>query len=67
MKAMGVGGLEGCSRIRIGEEGGPQGVEIVRAATGEKPGSDSRPVPPMTAILMGSEGELEGCVESKWV
>jgi hypothetical protein len=47
---------EGCSRTRIGADGFPHGVLRDRAATGEKPGRDSRPVPPMTAMEMGSEG-----------
>lgn len=50
-KAMGV---ELWVRMRIGEEGAPQGVVGVREATGVKPGREERPVPPMTAMRTGS-------------
>ena len=36
--------------MEIGEEGRPQGVGIVRVATGVKLGRDCRPVPPITAM-----------------
>ena len=48
----------------MGDEGLPHGVLIDRVATGENPGSDSRPVPPITAILTGSEGLSETSVAS---
>ena len=38
----------------MGEEGEPQGVEGLRVATWVKPGRDWRPVPPITAMWMGS-------------
>lgn len=41
---------EGCSEIVIGEDVAPQGVLIVREATGWKFSRDSRPVPPITAM-----------------
>ena len=47
----------GCSRMVMGEAGLPQGVSMCRFALGVKPGMDSRPVPPMTPIRMGS-GEV---------
>lgn len=34
----------------IGDDVDPHGVSIVKEATGWKLGSDSRPVPPMTAM-----------------
>ena len=40
----------------MGDEGWPQGVGTVRVVTGVKPGREERPVPPMTAIRMGSSG-----------
>ena len=39
----------------MGEAGGPQGVVGVREATGVKPSSWARPVPPMMAMWTGSE------------
>jgi hypothetical protein len=41
-------------RTEMGEEGLPQGVLGVSVATGVKPPMDCRPVPPMTAMWMGS-------------
>lgn len=45
---------EGWWRTEIGEEGAPQGVSSLRVATWEKPPMDWRPVPPITAMWMGS-------------
>jgi len=42
----------------MGEEGLPQGVDTVREATGEKPSSCCRPVPPMTAMWTGPRVEV---------
>ena len=42
-----------CSTV-MGEEGAPQGVLTVIWAAGVKPGMEERPVPPMTAMRMGS-------------
>lgn len=47
---------EGWWRTPIGEEGVPQGVVGVRLATWVKLGRDWRPVPPITAIEIGSDG-----------
>ena len=47
---------EGWERMVMGDEGWPQGVGTVRVVTGVKPGREERPVPPMTAIRMGSSG-----------
>jgi hypothetical protein len=38
----------------MGDEGVPHGVSTLRDAARVKPGSDCRPVPPMTAMWMGS-------------
>ena len=57
MKAMGIGlgrEEEGWWRTEMGEEGAPQGVSSLRVATWEKPPMDWRPVPPITAMWMGS-------------
>lgn len=57
MKAMGTGWWdcgEGWCRTEMGEEGLPQGVVGSRVATWEKPGRCCRPVPPMTAMGIGS-------------
>ena len=40
--------------MEIGEDGVPQGVSGLRVATWVKPWRDWRPVPPMTAIDIGS-------------
>lgn len=45
---------EGCWRTAIGEEGEPQGVVGLRLATCVKPASELRPVPPITAMWIGS-------------
>ena len=45
---------EGWCKILIGEEGKPHGVEGRIVVTGWKPGSDCRPVPPITAIETGA-------------
>lgn len=47
---------EGWWRTAIGDEVFPQGVSTFRFATWVKPGNDCRPVPPMTAMWIGSAG-----------
>ena len=47
---------DGCSRMVIGEDGFPHGVGILREAARVKEGRVDRPVPPMTAIRTGPEG-----------
>ena len=42
-----------CSTL-MGDEGVPHGVSTLREAASVKPGSDCRPVPPMTAMWMES-------------
>lgn len=49
---------EGWWRMVMGDEGAPQGVEMVREATFWKPGSSRRPVPPMTAMRTGSAAKI---------
>lgn len=49
---------EGWCRTAIGEDGLPHGVVGVRLATWVKWGRDCRPVPPITAMVMGSGGRL---------
>jgi hypothetical protein len=49
-------GTELCLRMEMWDEGVPQGVGIVREATGEKPSRCWRPVPPMTAMWTGPVG-----------
>jgi hypothetical protein len=46
-------------RMEMGEDGCPQGVRGLTVAIGVKPGRDWSPVPPITAILMGSDSMLE--------
>lgn len=50
----------------MGEDVFPHGVSTVSEATGVKPASDCRPVPPITAILMGSgvSNQVHECLES---
>lgn len=43
-----------CWRTVMGDEGVPQGVSIERDATGVKPGRWEIPVPPITAMGIGS-------------
>lgn len=54
-------GTELCVRIEMGDEGAPQGVEIVREATAEKPSRCWRPVPPMTAMWTGPGVDMSAC------
>lgn len=59
-KAMGIGlpvDGDGWWRTVMGEEVAPQGVSTLRFATGVKEGRLWRPVPPMTAMGIGSWGE----------
>lgn len=42
-----------CSTL-MGDEGVPHGVSTFKLAARVKPGNDCRPVPPMTAMWMGS-------------
>lgn len=69
-KAIGIGlpvDGDGCSEMVIGLDGVPQGVGMSSDATGEKLGSDSRPVPPITAMCTGSVVVLDGeVVSGRW-
>lgn len=50
-----------CVRMEIGLEGAPHGVLILRTATGKKPSSSWRPVPPITAMWTGPVRNMLGC------
>ena len=55
---MGIGlfmDREGWWRTAIGDEGAPHGVSGLMLATWVKSASEARPVPPITAMRMGSE------------
>ena len=45
---------DGWWRTEIGADGEPQGVSTLTLATCVKSAREARPVPPMTAIRMGS-------------
>ena len=45
---------EGWWRTEMGEEGAPQGVEGEMIATWVKSAREARPVPPITAMWIGS-------------